>query len=222
MKGEKNKITAPRGAKDERCSLSVASLAFFIISILGWAYETTFMLLLHGRFFDRGFLSLPLCPIYGAPVCLLYLVFGTPIRGRYGEAVSNAAQKRAWGKAWAFVVRYGGYFLLSGAFATLLELAVGLLFQSFGVSLWSYADQPMNFHGVVCLSVSLFWGLLLTLFMRFPMPWLIGLLTRIPRKIRWIANAVLWSLLLCDFIFNSLYLIKNGEQYDLKRFFYAK
>lgn len=55
--------------------------------------------------------------------------------------------------------------------ATLLELVTGLLMEKlFKVRYWDYSKQKLNFKGVICLSSSLFWGLLTVLLVKFVDP----------------------------------------------------
>ena len=176
---------------------SVLLLAFFLISFLGWAYETLLMLVWHGKFYDRGFLFLPFCPIYGFPVCSLYLLIGTPKTGRFSSWIKRKLFTLT--KPLQAFLRYALYYLLAGAYATLLELIVGLILESAGLRLWSYRGQPLNFRGHICLQVSLLWGVMLTLFMRFVMPPVLKLLDKLPKKSRAILCILLSVLLLTDF-----------------------
>jgi len=48
-----------------------------VLSFLGWLWETIFSFFLRSPN-DRGFLLLPICPIYGFALILVYLLFGTP------------------------------------------------------------------------------------------------------------------------------------------------
>lgn len=202
-RAKKNGIIETKG---KRYDVTVVTLAFFVISFLGWAYETALMYLWHGRYFDRGFLTLPFCPIYGAPVCLLYLLLGTPQAGKFASFFEGRFGQKT-GAFWVFL-RYVLYFLLSAAFATFAELSVGLLFEGVGVSLWSYSDQPLNFRGHICLHVSLLWGVLLTVFMRFIMPSLLRLLAKIPKKFRGILCLLLLTATLVDFFWNIAALVR--------------
>jgi uncharacterized membrane protein len=185
----------------ERRDLSVTSLAFFILSFLGWAYETLLVWVMYGEFSDRGFLRLPFCPIYGGVVCVLYLLIGTPKEGWLYRATKRTFRGAKGSLFWEWVVRYLGYFLLAATFATVAELVVGLLFQGAGCELWSYAAYPYNYKGVVCLYVSLFWGVLLTFVMRFPFQWLLQGLEKIPCWLRWTLSVLLGVALSVDFFF---------------------
>ena len=53
-------------------------LLFLFVSFIGFTYETLLAIILKFNDLDRGFLNLPLCPIYGSGVILTYLVFNLP------------------------------------------------------------------------------------------------------------------------------------------------
>ena len=184
-----------------RRDVSVTSLAFFIISFLGWLYETMLVRILYGEFSDRGFLTLPFCPIYGGVVCVLYLLVGTPKEGWVYRAVHRTYSRQGDSVFLELFMRYLIYFLLSATFATVGELIIGVLFQNAGCQLWSYAAYAHNYRGVVCLPVSVFWGVLLTVVMRYPFSWLLRGLEKIPKWLRWSVSVVLALVLSVDFFF---------------------
>ena len=186
---------------NKRRDVSVTSLAFFILSFLGWVYETLLVKVLYGEFSDRGFLRLPFCPIYGGVVCVLYLLVGTPKDGWIARAVHSTYSRKGDSVHLERFMRYLIYFLLSSVFATVGELVIGLIFQNLGCELWSYAAYPHNYKGVVCLPVSVFWGILLTIVMRYPFTWLLSGLEKIPRWLRWLVSVVLAVALAVDFFF---------------------
>ncbi len=193
--------TKPKQQRIERYDVSAVSLAFFILSFVGWLYETFLTKILYGEFSDRGFLSLPFCPIYGGVVCVLYLLVGTPNSGWVAYAVRRTYSRRGDSLWLERFMRYLIYFLLSATFATVGELIVGLLFRWLGRELWSYAAYPHNFKGVICLPISVFWGALLTVVMRYPFTWLMRGVGKIPRPIRWVLSILLAILLSVDFFF---------------------
>lgn len=53
-------------------------LLFFFISFAGWCGETVYFGIRYGVLADRGFLTSPLCPIYG--FCLLGMAVGPGLR----------------------------------------------------------------------------------------------------------------------------------------------
>ena len=50
-------------------------------AFVGWTAETLLFLYKRGDFVDRGLLTLPLCPVYGLGMLLLYAVMRTPQSG---------------------------------------------------------------------------------------------------------------------------------------------
>ena len=46
---------------------------FFIYAFVGWCVEVSYTAFVHGKFVNRGFLSGPICPIYGFGVCFVVL-----------------------------------------------------------------------------------------------------------------------------------------------------
>lgn len=129
-----------------------------VLSFLGWLWETIFSFFLRSPN-DRGFLLLPICPIYGFALILVYLLFGTPADMRLlGHPVLRSKP----------VLRYLSYFLAAALLSTAIELVTATFFQSmFGIKLWSYAFLTDSFSEFISLLPSLFWGIAITVFMRF-------------------------------------------------------
>ena len=48
-------------------------LLFFFYSFLGWCIEVTLKYIQYHRFINRGFLTGPICPIYGSGAALITL-----------------------------------------------------------------------------------------------------------------------------------------------------
>lgn len=115
--------------------LSLVFLYFVWYSLLGWAMESTYCSVLQKRWINRGFLHLPLCPIYGVGV-LIMVNFFTPFTGNP---------------------------LLFYVMATLVmsawEYFVGWLLETTThVKYWDYSDKRFNLKGRICLQISLWWG----------------------------------------------------------------
>ena len=139
-------------------SASQYFILFMVVSFLGWAVETLFFLACYGGLYDRGFMTLPFCTIYGFSFLLLYFLIGTPDADEDG-----LLPRRSPGKKRPFCV----YFLLSALIPTGLELITGYFFhQVFGIRLWSYSAYRFHFHGYICLEYTLLWGILIPLCMK--------------------------------------------------------
>ena len=108
---------------------------FYIYCFIGWCFESSYVSLKQRHWVNRGFLTLPMLPIYGSGA-LAILVVTIPVRGNY-----------------VLVYIFG---LLS---STILELITGAVMESmFKVKYWDYSNQKLNFKGYICLSSSIAWG----------------------------------------------------------------
>ena len=180
-----------------------------VLSFLGWLWETIFTFFLRSPN-DRGFLLLPVCPIYGFALILVYLLFGTPADMRLlGHPVFRSKP----------VLRYLSYFLAAALLSTAIELVTATFFQSlFGIKLWSYAFLTDSFSEFIALLPSLFWGIAITLFMRFLFHPLFHAIGKIKPRL---LNGLFWGLLalvIADAVFNFVYLSVNGRHYDIPLF----
>lgn len=120
--------------KTER--LSALVLEFTAYSFIGWLYETILTSAVWGRFAERGWLHLPICPIYGFCAMALLLIF-----------------RRIKSPALIFVV--------GTAVTTAAELATSYIVWELADSrLWDYDNWAFNFQGRIALGSSLIFGVL--------------------------------------------------------------
>ena len=94
-------------------------LVFILISFIGFIYETILAIIFDFSDIDRGFLRLPLCPIYGSGVIITYLLFGTPKNLKIINRKIKCSKK----------VSIYIYFLLSAVLASILEYLIGNYFE---------------------------------------------------------------------------------------------
>lgn len=181
------------------------ALMGFLISFGGWCIEKLFGAIAYGGAGDRGFLTLPLCPIYGISVVAVFLFCGTPtyLRGAVGGRIrkSRLWKKTVRNKTWK---KYVFYFAFVTVLSTVAELLIGLFAKAVGVTLWDYSNRPLNLFGVVCLSFSLAWGVLITAFMGFLWKPIYNLIRRIPRDAVRSAAFTLGVAVIADFAVNSV------------------
>lgn len=112
-------------------------LFFFIYCFLGWIIESTYVSVRSRHFINRGFLRLPLLPLYGSGAIIM-LWFTLPVKGNL-----------------ALVFLFG----MVGASA--LEYATGFAMERlFKMKYWDYSGNPFNLNGYICLGTSLAWGVL--------------------------------------------------------------
>lgn len=175
-----------------------------VISFLGWAWESVYSLLV-GTFSDRGFLIGPICPIYGISVILVYLLLDTPQRMRMGRRPLFSLRGR-----------YVLYFCLTAGLAMLIEFVTGWFFERvFHIRLWDYGSFGMQWLGHIALLPGLFWGALITCFMRFGFDPIQQRVESLPRSALVIVSNVVCVLVAADFIFNVGYLLVMGTHFTL-------
>ena len=114
---------------------------FYLYCFFGWIFESTYVSLKQKRFVNRGFLRLPMLPLYGSGAVMMLWV-SLPFQD-------------------SLTLTY-----ISGVIgATALEYVTGYVMERlFKVRYWDYSNQPFNIHGYICLSSSIAWGFL-TIFM---------------------------------------------------------
>ena len=174
----------------------------FFISFGGWIFETVTHYVIHSDFADRGFLTLPLCPIYGTSIVLISYLLGTPQdldgilekKMMHLDKVKKALKNK--------ILRVIIYFITVTLLSTLTELIIGVIFKLLGMPLWDYSEKPFNIFGVVCLSYSLLWGAMITVFMALCWKPVEKLFSKIPKRTTFIASLTLLVATSIDFIVN--------------------
>ncbi len=126
-------------------------LSAIIASHLGWVFEMILFMCLYGGIADRGFVTLPLCPIYGITMLAVYYLIGTPHAG--GVLIRGIARGGA---------RNIVYFALAVIIPSVAELVGGEVMERIsGEVLWGYEHIGYNFGRYVSLPISLGWGTLI-------------------------------------------------------------
>lgn len=114
---------------------------FYLYCFFGWIFESSYVSLKERRLVNRGFLRLPMLPLYGTGAVMMLWV-SLPVQDNL-----------------LFV------YLSGVAAATALEYVTGWgMERLFKVKYWDYSSQKFNLNGYICLSSSIAWGFL-TLFL---------------------------------------------------------
>lgn len=185
-------------------------IIFFLVSICGFIIETMYMLIQFNIIQDRGFLTLPLCPIYGGSVILSYLLLGTPKNGTVQKLISKYSK--------SYIPCYLYYFIFVTIIASLVEYLVGTISKDLmHVELWTYRSVKYNLNGHIALRYSLIWGLLITTFMSLLFSSLCNLIIKIKKDTAKTIAVSLAIILVYDYIFNILFLLRNGYHFDIIR-----
>lgn len=154
---------------------------FFIYSFAGWLIEVCYAAVFHKKFVNRGFVSSPLCPIYGFGA-VLFAVFLQDLTAQ------------------PLILFFFGMLL-----ATVLEYSTGMLMEKiFKKKLWDYSNIKYNLSGYVCVRYSLLWGALAVVTMLFTNQLLCDLIRLLPHLVTVVALWTVAGLLLLDFITTAM------------------
>ena len=101
---------------------------FFIYGFIGWIIEVILFLFQTKEFVNRGFLHLPILPIYGFGAVLISMIYKDDDHHWFGIA------------------------LVGGLIASGIELLTSYLLEyMFKISLWDYGKLKWNFQGRISL-----------------------------------------------------------------------
>ena len=150
---------------------------FVACSVVGLFVEAVVSFFIDGRWESRaGFVLLPLSPIYGVGA-LLITAFVNPLRGEDP------------------VIQFAVAALVGGLF----EYVAGWFFEwRYGIVAWSYASQPMNFHGHTCVGMMAVWGVIGVVWVQRLLPHAVALVERIPDDMRHSLTTIAFALIVAD------------------------
>ena len=163
---------------ERRFSFDFYLLLFFLVSFLGWVWEVCIYLVKERQFVNRGILTGPWLPIYGAGALFLYFLLNR------------------WKKKPVSV------FLVSMAVCSVLEYCAGYFLEKmWGVKWWDYSGMPFNLNGHICLLSCLMFGAGGVLLVSFLIPLYTKLYQRLPKR----AGIAVGLFLLVLFVIDAAY-----------------
>lgn len=122
---------------------------FLIYSFLGWVIESIFRSIIEKKIINTGFLKGPICPIYGIGELIMSFVL---------DGLSN---------------NLICLFIASMIILTIWEYIVGVFLEkTFHTKYWDYSDHKINFQGRICLTNSIYWGILGVVFVKYIHPFM--------------------------------------------------
>ncbi|WP_303863990.1 putative ABC transporter permease [Alkalibaculum bacchi] len=169
---------------------TVIFLFWFIYSFLGWIVETLYCSIRQGSFADRGFLSGPICPIYG--VGSIYVIFLVD----------------------PYVKTLGGLFLLSMVTTSILEYITSYIMEKlFAMRWWDYSERKFNINGRVCLENSIYFGILSILLINWIHPYISLFVQQISDTNKNYMSIFLFAIILLDIAYSSNAAIKLNSRF---------
>jgi uncharacterized membrane protein len=131
-------------------NLSLLAVYYFFYSALGWSAESIYCSLGERKWINRGFLTGPLCPIYGAGAVVM-TVFLKPLKevpvpvSIFGAKISITP----------LLVFLAGMIL-----ADIVEFVTSVAMEKlFHARWWDYSEKPFNIQGRICLQHTMYWGI---------------------------------------------------------------
>lgn len=117
-------------------------LLFFFYSFAGWCLESLYCSIGEKKLINRGFLTGPLCPIYGVAALVITILIYNPFKEKP-----------------LFV------FLLGIIFCDIVEYLTSYIMEKlFAARWWDYTYELLNIKGRICLKHSLYWGVISVVF----------------------------------------------------------
>lgn len=124
---------------------------FFVYAFIGWCWEVVLSFAKHRTFINRGFVTGPVLPIYGAGALVAIVVL---------HPISNPAVQFFAACATAVVLEYGTSWAME---------------RIFHARWWDYADDPLNLNGRICLAGIILFGVAMVFVDRVAQPTLASL-----------------------------------------------
>ncbi len=149
---------------------------FFIGSVFGWVLELFFRRFISAanperKWINPGFCTGPYLPLYGAGLCILFLIASLENTGLISDPF--------WEKAVLF--------LWMAVCMTAIEYVAGILMIRVAkVRLWDYSHEWGNIQGIICPKFSLAWAVLGAAYYFFIHPHILGAL-------QWLAQNLAFS-----------------------------
>jgi len=166
---------------------------FLIYAFLGWCAEVIYATLKKGKFVNRGFLSGPVCPIYGVGILAVLLILD-PLKDN-------------------IILLFIGSIILT----SVIEFLTGFILEKFfNQKWWDYTEEPFNIKGYICLKFSLRWGVACVVIVNIIHPMILNLLLILPKPIIVIFLVLAFTSLAVDMFFTILAMLKIKKRINIE------
>lgn len=167
-------------------TIAVWFLFFIFYSFSGWLYESALCSIREKKLINRGFLSGPLCPIYGLGAVFILLILGN-------------------------ITNIFTLFIAGSVITCTLEYISSIALEKlFNAKWWDYSSYPFNIKGRVCLWGAIVFGAFSVVLVRFIDPFVRAWLISMSSRHIYILSVFLLAALLADIIFTAHHLLILG------------
>ena len=136
-------------------------LLFFFYSAGGWLLESIYCSIGEKRIINRGFLTGPLCPIYGTAALVMTILIYNPFKDR------------------PLII-----FLLGIVLCDIVEYITSYVMEKlFNARWWNYSNRKFNINGRVCLETLIPFGIFGSLILLVVNPFVVSIFNKIPDNI---------------------------------------
>ncbi len=178
-------------------------LFFFFYSAVGWFFESLYCSVRPRKWVNRGFLTGPLCPIYGTGAVVLAVCL-SPIKN-LPQTVDIFG--------FAFPVSVPLVFVAGMVLCDIVEFITSVIMEKlFHARWWDYSGKKFNIQGRICLTHTFYWGIAAVAFMYLVHPVTEKLVKNIPGSVGW----VLLGAILVVFVFDLINAVRSAM--DVKAF----
>ncbi len=191
---------------------------FIIFSVGGFVVETICNILLKGFVIDKGYLMLPLCPIYGFSVLFLILCIGLPFQGKWANMYNKKEGKKR--------ILFKCLTLFSyTVFCTLIVVAIEylsgqLFYYVFDIRIWHYPSTADTFwNGFVSRKISDLWFVLIMILAPAVVTPLYRIFSKANQKALKIFSFIMVNLIIIDFIITTIVVLVTGNKIDIFNFY---
>ncbi|MBR3552297.1 MAG: hypothetical protein IKN72_02805 [Clostridia bacterium] len=151
-------------------------IEFFFYSAAGWLVECIYRSIGERRLINTGFLTGPMCPIYGTAALFLTVLLYNNFRDR------------------PLLI-----FLLGMVLCDVVEFVTSWLMEKlFHARWWDYTYEFLNIQGRICIKHTLYWGIISIAFVMVLHPAVDSLLHRLPARYYGVVVAVIMAVFLLD------------------------
>lgn len=187
-------------------TLSLLIFYFFFYSSLGWFFESVYCSIAADKWINRGFLTGPLCPIYGTGA-IVFIVFlerlkDLPIPVKlFGINISITPLL---------------VFLAGMVLADTVEFITSVIMENlFHARWWDYSEKPFNIQGRICLQHTAYWGIATIVFLYLVHPFFDKYTVKLFPSENPRALYILVGLILVIFAFDLVNAVRNAM--DVKK-----
>lgn len=162
-------------------------LLFFFYSAGGWLGESVYCSVPVRRWVNRGFLTGPLCPIYGTGAIAMALTL-TPVKAVSLHIGSVSVTPLL-------------VFLAGIAVCDTVEFITSILMEKlFHARWWDYSDKPFNIQGRICLGHSVYWGIAAILFIYLVHPFVLRIFAHLSGTVMYVVLAAVLVIFAVDLL----------------------